>query len=280
MLTHNNFISNWHSHTFRCKHATGDAADYCETAVKAGLQAIGIMDHSPTRDNRWCGVRFEFSGIPDYTAAIDRAAAAYPQLKVFKGLECEWVPAFGRDYYETELRGKNGIEFIGGAPHSFYLSAEDDTHWYNSFLRSPTVDQKAWTVNYTKYVVDMISTGLFDFIAHPDLIGCFCTSWTDECTAAAKAIAQAARDARIPLEINTSGFRKPAVTDDDGTVRSQYPWIPFWQIAAVEGATAVINTDAHAPDLINASIDEAFDLVEKSGVKVIFPLKPEDFHLA
>lgn len=278
-MNHPEFISNWHSHTFRCKHAAGDAVDYCEAALKAGMKVIGIMDHSPLKDNRWIGVRCTYDDLPGYTKAIEEAAAKYPELKVYKGLECEWVPAFGKDYYQVDLREKQGIEFIGGAPHSFYSSPDDDTHWYNSFLRSPTIDQKVWTKNYAKYVIDMIETGVFDFICHPDLIGCFCTSWTPECAVAAKDIAQAARDAHIPLEINTSGFRKPWIDDDDGTHRAQYPWLPFWQVAAEEGATAIINTDAHSPDLINATVDEAFDLAKAAGIKVIMPLSPADFRL-
>lgn len=278
-MKHPEFIANWHSHTFRCKHADGDVADYCREAVKAGLKVLGIMEHSALKDNRWYGVRFTCEDIPGYTKAIDEAAAQYPSLRLFKGLECEWVPAFGRDFYQEYLRGKHGIEFIGGAPHSFYRSADDDEHWYNSFLRSDTIDQKVWTKNYANYVVDMIGTGIFDFIAHPDLIGCFCTSWSADCAAAAKDIAQAARDAGIPLEINSSGIRKPWVDDDDGTHRAQYPWLPFWQTAAQEGATAIINTDAHAPDLIVATVDEAFDIAEAAGIKVIVPTSPSDFHL-
>lgn len=269
------FLANWHSHTFRCKHAAGDVADYCAAARRAGLTTLGISDHSPTKDGRWAGVRMDYALMPDYIAAIDRAAAEYPDIRLYKGLECEWVPAFGRGWFEEDLRGRYGLDYIALAPHSFTMEAGSD-HWYNSFLRAPGIDQKAWLGGYTRYLVEAIGTGLFDFVAHPDLIGCFCTAWTPDCDAAARDIVQAARDARMPLELNTSGFRKPWVTDDDGQERPQYPWLPFWRLAAEEGATVIVNTDAHAPDLIAASLDEAFALADAAGFTVKVPLSPAD----
>ena len=277
-MDHPAFHANWHSHTFRCKHAAGDVADYCAAARRAGLTTLGISDHTPTKDGRWSGVRMDYALMPDYIAAIDRAAAEYPDIRLFKGLECEWVPAFGADWYADDLRARYGLDFIALAPHSFPLEAGDE-HWCNSFLRAPGIDQPAWIRGYTRYVIEAIGTGLFDFVAHPDLMGCFCTAWTPDCAAAARDIVQAARDARMPLEINTSGYRKPWVADDDGRTRPQYPWAPFWRVVAEEGATAIVNTDAHAPDLIDASLDEAFALVLETGLKAKAPLAPADMRL-
>jgi histidinol-phosphatase (PHP family) len=274
-MDHPDFIANWHSHTFRCKHAAGDVADYCAAARRAGLAILGISDHSPTKDGRWAGVRMDYALMPDYIAAIDRAAAEYPDIRLYKGLECEWVPAFGRSWYTDDLRARYGLEYIALAPHSFTLEAGDG-RWCNSFLRGPEIDQKAWVKGYARYLVEAIGTGLFDFIAHPDLIGCFCTVWTPDAAAASRDIAQAARDARMPLEINTSGFRKPWVTDTTGETRAQYPWLPFWRIAAEEGATAIINTDAHVPGLIAETRDEAFALADAAGISVKVPLSPAD----
>ena len=274
-MDHPPFLANWHTHTFRCKHAAGDVADYCAAARRAGLTTLGISDHTPTRDGRWSGVRMDYALMPDYIAAIDAAAAAFPDMRLYKGLECEWVPAFGRGWFADDLRGRFGLDFIALAPHAFTM-ASGDGPWYNSFLRDLTIDQDAWLRGYARYVTEAIATGLFDYIAHPDLIGCFCTAWTPECAAVARDIAQAARDAGMPLEINTSGFRKPPVKDDDGTVRPQYPWLPFWRIVAEEGAAAIVNTDAHAPDLIAATLDAAYALADAAGLRLHMPLSLAD----
>lgn len=36
-----------HTHHFRCGHADGNIRDYVEAALEAGLQVIGISDHTP-----------------------------------------------------------------------------------------------------------------------------------------------------------------------------------------------------------------------------------------
>ena len=222
------FRSNWHSHTFRCRHAAGDVSDYCAAARSAGLAVLGISDHAPLLDGRWNDVRMDYAQMPDYVAAIDAAAAAYPDLRLYKGLECEWIPAFGRDWFADELRARFGLDFMSFAAHLFTLDG-GDADWNNAFKRGPQIDQKAWLRGYARHVLEAVGTGLFDFVAHPDLMGSFCTAWTPDSAAVARDIAQAARDAGMPLELNTGGFRKTLVTDDDGTVRAQFPWTPFWR---------------------------------------------------
>ena len=44
---------NYHTHTYRCQHASGDVEDYCEAAVEQGLQVLGISDHTALPDDRW-----------------------------------------------------------------------------------------------------------------------------------------------------------------------------------------------------------------------------------
>ena len=39
--------SNFHTHTYRCKHATGDILDYLEQAKKDGCKALGFSDQCP-----------------------------------------------------------------------------------------------------------------------------------------------------------------------------------------------------------------------------------------
>ena len=271
------FTSNWHTHTYRCKHAQGDAADYCAAAVSAGISVIGFSDHSPMKDGRWCGVRMDYAQMPDYIRAIDEAAAAFPSLRIFKGLECEWVPAFGTEYYADELRRRFGLDYIALAAHSFTIESGSEK-WIDSFHgdKSVSIDETAWLRGYSRYVIEGIRTGLFNFVAHPDLLGCFCSKWTKESERATRAIARAAKDAGIPLEINASGFVHRWVADENGGERAPYPWLPFWEVVADEGADAIINSDAHRPDLINANVDRAYAIAEKASVRLVAALRAAD----
>ena len=40
-------IANYHTHTKRCKHATGEDREYVEAASETGLKILGFADHCP-----------------------------------------------------------------------------------------------------------------------------------------------------------------------------------------------------------------------------------------
>ena len=40
-------IANYHTHTWRCNHATGTEREYVENAIKGGLKILGFSDHTP-----------------------------------------------------------------------------------------------------------------------------------------------------------------------------------------------------------------------------------------
>ena len=66
----NNLISNFHTHTYLCKHAEGKPIDYVKEAIKAGCSALGFSDHCPYPDSSWDYCRMgeyevlSASGIP------------------------------------------------------------------------------------------------------------------------------------------------------------------------------------------------------------------------
>ena len=62
------FKHNFHTHTFRCKHATGDAADYCAVAVERGMQTLGFSDHAALPDNRWHRERMHYEELDGYVS--------------------------------------------------------------------------------------------------------------------------------------------------------------------------------------------------------------------
>ncbi|MFV0479993.1 MAG: PHP domain-containing protein [Anaerorhabdus sp.] len=41
---------NFHTHTYRCKHAIGRDEEYVIEAIKAGVKVLGFSDHMPFRN--------------------------------------------------------------------------------------------------------------------------------------------------------------------------------------------------------------------------------------
>jgi len=44
-------LVNYHSHTYRCKHANGEVVDFVRAASKAGLEIFGVSDHAAFPDD-------------------------------------------------------------------------------------------------------------------------------------------------------------------------------------------------------------------------------------
>ncbi|MFO7976902.1 MAG: histidinol-phosphatase [Candidatus Hydrogenedentota bacterium] len=251
--------SNYHTHTYRCKHATGDVADYCRAAKDAGLTVLGISDHAALPDNRWRSVRMDYAEREAYCAAIEQAQERFDDLTVLKSMECEYDPAY-RAYFEDELLGRLELDYLIGAAHFIphngrYIGV------YGGITDAASLH------SYTRAYVELIEWDLFAFIAHPDLFGNSYLEWDAEAVACAKAILQAAETHRVPLEINGYGFRKEWVQTSEGH-RPMYPWARFWELAAEYNIEVVISSDAHHPEDVAANLDDGAQLATQFGLRV------------
>ena len=65
-------IANYHTHTTRCKHASGSEREYIEAAIKAGMKILGFADHVPCpfEDGFVSGIRMDMEDAADYVNDI------------------------------------------------------------------------------------------------------------------------------------------------------------------------------------------------------------------
>ncbi|MBA3709651.1 MAG: histidinol-phosphatase [Planctomycetes bacterium] len=251
------FLANYHTHTFRCKHASGDAPDFARVAVAGGCKVLGFSDHTPLPDGRWQDFRMYLPEIDAYEASVRRARQEQPALTVLLGMECEYTREYG-EFYRDELLGRRGYDYLIGACHLTEL----DGQWIGSFDRTTTPRALA---AYAAICTRTMESGLFAFIAHPDIFGCCNPVWTSDTAACARDICAASVATGVPLEINGLGFRKPWLDTPDGK-RPQYPWAPFWKIAAEHGVRVVLNSDAHHPQDVLANYDDVAALRDRFGL--------------
>jgi histidinol-phosphatase (PHP family) len=244
---------NLHTHTHRCKHASGNVVDYCRAAIARGLTTLGFSDHTALPDNRWIGIRMDFGELQAYNRDIDLARQRFPELTIVKGMECEYAPEYVA-YYRDTLLGELGFDYLVGAAHAFPYRGEW-TDVYGGTRGAATLRA------YAGYLIDSMASGLFAFIAHPDLFGNAYLRWDADAVACARDILQAAQALRIPLEINAYGLRKPMVDTPQGR-RFKYPWLPFWELAAEYEVQVIVNSDAHRPQDVVAGIKEGLSIVK------------------
>lgn len=240
-------LINFHTHTYRCNHATGDVIDYAKAAFKQGSRALGVSDHVALPDNRWPEVRMPFDQLYEYEAAIDSARKMMPQMKIYKGMECEYDTVY-HNYFQDELLGERAYDYLIGAAHYAPLNGK----WLFAFEKLGNAEALA---AYGKYLVQMMETGLFAFIAHPDVFGCSNETWNADLSACSRDILEAAEATKTPLEINGNGFRKTLKRTKEGT-RHPYPWTPFWTLAADYKIKVICTSDAHRPEHVLANIEE------------------------
>lgn len=250
----------YHTHTYRCGHALGDVYEYADVAAAAGCPAMGVTDHVPLPDGRWYDVRMHMAEVASYVGAARRAQREHPDMRILLGFEADWVPIYA-SFYAEDLLGRIGCDYLLGSVHWFMV----DGNWGGAWTETNTsVGLRA----YADQVLQAIGSGLFAGICHPDTFGAANATWNADCEAATTDICQAARDANVPLELNSHGIRKAWVPDEDN-LRPAYPWVSFWEVAAREGASVFLGSDAHMPEDTLAGMDDLTRLATELQLPVI-----------
>ena len=121
-------MRDYHTHTFRCKHAQGDVEDYAQYAVEHDLDVLGVSDHTALPDNWIPEIRMDIGELPDYVVAIEKAQKKYPQLRILKGMECEYQKKY-HNFFQEELLGKWGFDYLALGQHLFYCDGKLVSFW-------------------------------------------------------------------------------------------------------------------------------------------------------
>ena len=242
---------NYHTHTYRCHHATGDVADYCAEAVAQGLTTLGFSDHVPYPkevQEDWHHWAMSVEEIPGYFAAIDEARKEFPQLKIYRGFECEYNPQL-MDYYKEEIVGKWRPDYLILGNHYVMMDGKALSP------RKACVSKEGITL-WTDWLLAGMHSELFQLVAHPDMFMQTPMPWNALCEECARRILAASEELQIPLEVNAYGLRKPWM-DDGTTVRPMYPHSAFWKLAQEYDIPIVISSDAHTPADVHGNMEDA-----------------------
>ena len=256
-------MNNFHTHTHRCKHASGTVKDYVDAAVKNNkgknndLPLLGMSDHTPLPDNRWANVRMDISELDAYVEEFKEAET--DKIILLKGLECEWNIIY-EGFYREELLGSRNFDYLIGSVHYFKKHGEWE---YLSEIKTSKHLKK-----YADIMINTMRSGIFSFIAHPDGFGAGYQTWDNNTKACTKDILIAAEELEIPLEINGYGLRKDLLSTSEG-LRHVYPWMEFWEIAGNYNIKAICNSDAHRPEDVTASIEECIKIAKKFEIEII-----------
>lgn len=216
------------------------------------MDEIGFADHNPmpAHFDNW---RMGIEDLPRYFEAVEQAREKHPQLTIRLGLECDYIA--GRESWIEELAGMAEWDFLIGSVH--YLPGEDaavDDPKYIS--RHAGAAEEIWTRYWREYE-RTIRSGLFDFVAHPDLPKKFGHRPAGDLRRFYEPAVKALAECGIAFEINTAGLRKEC--------REPYPAREFLELARAADVPLLINSDAHAVEELGAGFEEAVVLAKECG---------------
>ncbi len=246
---------NYHTHTYRCSHASGTEEEYILRAIEGGIEYMGFSDHMPLRfsNGNESGYRVPVSAAKEYCSCINKLKDKYKdKIDINVGFEMEYYPEF----FDSML--KNAVEY--GAEYlilgQHYLKSENNNNPIPSIIKNFNVEDLK---TYVSVIVSAIKTGVFTYVAHPDIFN-FQGSTSVYCEEMRK-ICSASREYNIPLEINFLGIRE----------KRNYPNEDFWQVAGEEKSPVTFGFDSH--DVLNAydgdSLGKAKRLVDKYNLNYI-----------
>ena len=259
----------YHSHTSRCGHAIGEDEEYIQKAIQFGLKNFGVSDHVILPHIEQPGMRGGWNLLDDYLSSIKRLKEKYKkQINIYTGFECEYMPEF-IDYYRSLLKEKK-VDYLILGQHCYFKN--NHVVWYFDLPVEQAFKE------YTEHLIEGMKTGLFLYVAHPDIFMCATDEWNDMSKKYAQKIIDAAIKYHLPLEINLCHAREYGRQEVSGYYSYyEYPFTPFWEMVAKSKAKVVIGFDSHRPiDVLYPGLEVVEHIVKATGVKPIYNLSLKD----
>ncbi len=246
-------ICDYHMHTPLCGHAVGQPSEYVEQAISLGLEEIGFSDHAPFVHMTDPGVTMNMLQLPDYYQMIEEVQQKYKsELRIKMAIEADFIPG-----YEEKTKA-----ILADYPYDYVIGS---VHFIKEWGFDNPDEREKWDeqdVNqvyhdYYELLRQSAQSGMFDIMAHVDLVKKFGDRATEDMSDEVRKTAQVFKESGVAVEINTSGLRK--------IVEEMYPSLENLKIYQQAGVPLTFGSDAHDPMDVGKDFDEAFDLAKEAG---------------
>ena len=149
-------LTNYHTHHYYCRHATGNVEDYVKKAIEEKYSIIGISDHAPLE--KYYQERMTNEQFPLYLEEIKKCQKKYQDLiEIKSGLEIEYFYDMV-DYYKYLL---TKVEYLILAIHEYLYKGK----MYSAY----EIKNDLMLEGYFETLFNGIKTNYFAFVAHPDI---------------------------------------------------------------------------------------------------------------
>ena len=271
---------NYHSHTYRCKHADLDMLDedYVKEYIKKDFKEIAFTDHCPEKFNqdKRQDMRMKYCQKEEYIKSIKDLKQKYEdKIKIKVGYEVEYLPDDEENL--KELKENSDILILG--QHFIY----DNNQKLKILGKSSYTDHEL--IKYAEYIEKAMKLNIPNIIAHPDIYMLNRKSFGKIEAKIANMIFKSAEKYNVPLEINLSNIFANTYYENRKLNNEQfekqkeklknvfYPCKEFWNLATKYNVKVLYGIDAHHRGQIllwNELIELANEVIGEEIIKKLY----------
>ncbi len=252
-----NGLMDLHSHTTRCRHATGSMDAYVQRALALGLSDFGFSDHS-----HWMlhdslkRYAMQADELDDYVADVQRLQAEYNSageqpFNIRLGMEMDFIPS--RVGLAREVQRRHDWDYVIGSVHNIGFEKLQEAEMYTRWNIDDVCEL------YFHQVGMMVRERFCDIIGHFDLPKKMGSRPASGLLRYVEPLIPDLLASGIAVEINTSGLDNPA-----------QEFMPGWEIIealAAAGVPLTLGSDAHTPQQVGRHFAEALAGLRRLGVR-------------
>ena len=243
--------------TFASAFTAANAARYRDAAEQAGIAELGVSEHIHRFQQSlvvWDHPFWREQALDDIDAYC---AFVREETDLRLGLEVDFVP--GREDRTQNLIERCELDYVVGSVHFLgELAVDFDRFDIWDGAQGP---EEVWR-RYFEMLAAAARSGLFDILAHPDLVKMWGASRplpAGDLRRYYEPALEAIAESGIAVEVSTAGLRKP--------VAEIYPAPAFIAGVLEAGAPIALSSDAHLPEQVGFAYDQALELLEALGVR-------------
>ncbi len=255
-------LADYHVHSYVSHDGAGRIIEHVRAAERLGLSEICFTEHLdfyPSADGLSCATIPTEDALRAYVAEV-REAAEGARVGVRTGLEVDYKPE--ADRWTRDLLARLDLDFLLGSVHNvgpWPVSGPADLA--DAYFREIGLERGC--SEYLRIVEAAVATGLFDSIAHLDLMKRFRPD-SGELMARGRlrdrvvAILDAMASNGTGIEVNGAGLVHHA-----GEI---YPSLDILRLARERGVrTLTVGSDSHRPETVGRNVEAALAAARAAG---------------
>jgi len=246
-----------HDATVAEYHVEGNAERYRAAASERGIAELGVSEHIYRFREAleiWQHPFWETYAHDDMGEYVEFVRT---RTDLRLGIEADFVP--GAEDRTANVLDRHALDYVVGSVH-FIRHGAVDMDLFSAWDAGQSV-QEIWR-RYFETVGESAVSGLFDIIAHPDLV----KYWgprdrplpEGDLRRYYEIAVEGIAESGAAVELSTAGLRKP--------VGEMYPAPAFLEMCLEAGIPIALSSDAHRPEDVGAGYDQALELLSELGV--------------